>query len=208
VLRRAVVIGAAVGAAHVASLLGAFAGTAAGAPPLPVDVELGPGAVLGLALAVAAGALAYLALRRGRAETHVESEVGAALATLALLMLGLWLVNPFAALLAAPAAHAGALATRAWPPGAAVGLTLLVLTGPILVIGGLVPRLQEDFLFSAWYAFETTVSGARGVLLPALSVGIVACLWALAEPIARGWQPRTIRPRPRRRRPRRRRGPR
>jgi len=202
VLRRVAVIGAAVIAAHIASLLGAFAGTAAGAPPLPLDVEFGPGAVLGLALAASAGTLTYLALLHRRADTDSESEVGAALAVLVLLMLALWLVNPFAALIAAPAAHAGVLASRRWPPGAAVGLALLVVIGPLLVIGGLASRLDESFLFSAWYAVETTVSGARGVVLPALAVGILACLWTLVEPIARGWQPRALRRRRRGRSPR------
>jgi hypothetical protein len=208
VLNRVAVIGAAAIAAHVASLLGAFAGTAAGVPPLPIDVELGPGAVLGVALALLVGGLTFLALRRGGGETDPESEVGAALAVLALLMVALWFVNPFAALIAAPAAHAAALASRPWPPGVAVGLVLMLLVGPLLLIGGLSPRLDEGFFFSVWYLFETTVSGARGILIPALVVGIVACLWSIGEPVARGWQPRSAKSRRRRPPQRRRRAPR
>lgn len=203
-LTKVVALGAALIAAHLASLLGAFAGTAAGAPPLPAEVQFTPGAVLGVAIAIGVGVGAYVVMRRNAPESDADDDVGAALALLAVLLVALWWINPFAAALAAPAAHAGALGARPHVPITAAALGLLLFVGPLLLLSGLAPRLDESVLFSAWYLVETTVSGARGLILPALVVGITACLWSLGEAIARGWQPRPQRRRPqRRRRPRR-----
>ena len=180
VLRRAAVLAAAALAAHVAILLGATAGAAAGVPPLPSAVELGPGAVLAIAFSLFAGVIAWAGLVR-RSRRPARDELPAALAALAALALILWLVNPFAALLAAPAFHAGALAARRWPPPALVALAGLAATGPLLLLAGLAARLDTNLLFAAWYAAQTSVSGARGVLVPALALAVVACLWSLGR---------------------------
>ena len=203
-LNRVVALGAALIAAHLASLLGAFPGASAGAPPLPTEVEFGPGAVLGIAIAIAVGVGAYLAMRQRTPAGDPADEMAASLALLAVLLIVLWWLNPFAAILAAPAAHAGALAARPHLPITAAGLGLMLFVGPLLLLSGLAPRLDESLLFSGWYLFETTASGARGVVIPAIVVGVSACLWALGEAIARGWHPGPQRRRRPRRAPRRR----
>jgi hypothetical protein len=200
--RKAAALGAAAATGYLVSLTGAFAGTAAGAPPLPGDVEFGAGAVLGLALMVGAGLATHAALRRRAAPPDAESEIGATMLVLVVLFVALWWVNPFAAIVAAPAAHACVLAARPHPPAAVGALALLVLVPPVILIAGLAPRLDAGAPYALWYALETAVSGARGLVVPALAVGVAACLWAVAEPLAAGWQPRPLR---RRRRPRRRR---
>lgn len=206
---RALPLLVALAAGHLLVLAGVLPGAAAGVPPIPADVRIGPLEGLGVALALAAGALAWLAARRRarRLRVPAAAEATAALAALSALLVLMWVLIPFALALALPAAHAALLATAARRPWQLVALgavAVIPLLGLVAAIAGL---LDSGAPFAVWYLAETSVSGARGgtgVLLGAL---VAACVWALVALVVRrrlgGWGGRdgAGARRPRRRRP-------
>ncbi len=166
-------------AAHLVVLAGLWPGTAAGGLPLPSEVGFGLREVVGLILVAAAGAVALWAGRRRRRVTPLESEGPAALILLGVFLVVLWIVSPFALILALPAAHAMTLAgavERVWQVRvlAAVGAIPLLLL--VLSLSG---TLDRGPLSTTWYLLETTASGARGATGPLMAALIGGCLWAM-----------------------------
>ena len=165
-------------AAHLMSLFNLWPQSAAGAPPQPQDVPFGWGPLLGAALV---GVLfAGLRLRVRRPRRVLEGQAPVALLVLAGALLALWLVSPFALLLALPAAHLVLVAgqvSRVWH------VRLLALAGVlplVLLAANVAAGLDRNLLFAAWYLLDTTASGARGVWGPLLGAVILGALWALA----------------------------
>jgi hypothetical protein len=118
----------------------------------------------------------------------------------------LWLVSPFALVLALPAAHAGLVASaarRRWHLAALLGVALL----PIVALAATAAtRLDANPFFAIWYLIDTAASGSRGPAGVVLAALIGACLWSLASLAAvraRKGSLAAARPRRRPRRPRR-----
>lgn len=183
VARRAAPPAAALVGGYILVLLGVWPGTAAGSPPQPDDVGFGLPALAGLlAVAVATLLVARLVRRPARPADDGEpdpSEGAGGLVLLALLMIALWLISPYALLLALPAAHAMALASaaeRVWQVGA---LAVAGVVPLLLMVRSIGSAIDSDPLFAAWYLIETTASGARGAVGPLFTVAIGACLWAM-----------------------------
>jgi hypothetical protein len=201
VARRSLPLVAALMTAHLLVLAGLLPGTAAGSPPIPSAVPFDAGAGLAVALSLGAAALAWTAVRRRvrRRPTTPAAEGAAALAALAVLLLVMWVLSPYALILALPAAHAAVLATaarRGWH------LPALALAGalPVLMLisqmGGL---LDAGPVFAVWYLLETAATGARGATGLVLGVLLVACVWSLGALVAKrgvGGAGRRPRPRP------------
>lgn len=206
--RRAAPLGVALMGGYLLVLLGVWPGTSAGAPPQPADAAFSLPALLGL-LGVAAAALLVARLTRPRRARTDEDEVdpaegAAGLVLIALFMVVLWLANPYALLLALPAAHALLIATvaeRVWQVGVAVAVGAIPL---LLMIRSIGAAIDTDPFFATWYLLETTASGARGAVGPLFAVAIGACLWSMTAYAAQrareialpgGSHPRRRRPR-------------
>lgn len=201
VARRSVPLVVGLVAAHLLVLAGMLPGPAAGAPPIPAEVRFDAPAGLAVVISVAAAGLAWIAVRRRarRRPAPPAAEGGAALGALAVLLLALWVLSPYALVLALPAAHAALLATaarRAWHLVALAAIALVPFVALTATIAGL---LDSGPLFAVWYLVETAATGARGGTGLVLGVGIAACIWSLGVLVAKrgtgGSSPR----RPRRR---------
>ena len=177
---------AALAAGYLLALAGILPRTAAGAPPLPHDASFGPAAGLGLVLSVGAGVLGWLwAKRRARrVDAAPATEAAAALGALSVLLVVLWVVSPYALVMALPASHAALVATsarRRWQVAALVGVALLPVLGLAISTAG---RLDSNPVFALWYLFATMADGSRGAWGPILACLIGACLWSLASLVA------------------------
>jgi hypothetical protein len=199
---------AALAAGYLLSLAGILPRPAAGAPPLPADASFGAAAGLGLVLTIAAGALAWLWARRRARRLAVAppTEGAAALAALALLLVVLWLVSPYALVIALFPAHAALVATsarRRWQVAALIGVALLPVLALAITMSG---RLDSNPVFALWYLVATALDGSRGAPGPILAAVIAACLWSLVALLAfragKGALSPTGTPPPRRRPPR------
>jgi hypothetical protein len=199
---------AALSAGYLLSLAGILPRPAAGAPPLPADASFGAAAGLGLVLTIAAGALAWLWARRRARRLAVAppTEGAAALAALALLLVVLWLVSPYALVIALFPAHAALVATsarRRWQVAALIGVALLPVLALAITMSG---RLDSNPVFALWYLVATALDGSRGAPGPILAAVIAACLWSLVALLAfragKGALSPTGTPPPRRRPPR------
>jgi len=142
----------------------ALAGATPDPPPNPVAPSINPldGPAIGVLFGVAAaGALAFFAARalarRGSPELADPGEPGAACAAAlvtSVTVLLLWIVNPYTALIAVPAAHLWMLATVADPRpsrrarAVMIGLGLLPI---LLVVMYHLIALRMDPLTGAWY---------------------------------------------------------
>jgi hypothetical protein len=178
---RAAPIGAALLAAHLLALGGLLPGASAGAPPLPSEARFGALAGLAIAISAGAGALAWAATRRRarRIGAPVAAESTAALAVIAALLIALWILSPFALVLAVPAAHAALLAldaNRPWHLPALAGLALLPVLLLAVWIAGV---LNSNPLFAVWYLIDTVANGSRGGTGPLLAVLFGAALWSV-----------------------------
>lgn len=202
-LLRAVPLLAALLAAHLLSLGGMLPQAAAGEPPIPAEARFGAVAGLAIVLAAAAGWLTRRAIRRPlrRVAVSRRAEGTAALGALAVLLLVLWLLSPYALILALPAAHAALLAIgarRPWhlPALAVVGLLPLLLA--VLHVAGV---LHSNAAFAVWYLGDTVANGSRGATGALLGVLIAACVWSMAqltaEQVGKGALRAPSRPRPR-----------
>ncbi|WP_217914263.1 hypothetical protein [Miltoncostaea marina] len=112
------------------------------------------------------------------------AEATAALAALSVVLLLMWLLSPFALVLALPAAHAALLATaarRPWQLAALAVVAALPLLGLVASTAGL---LHSGWPFAVWYLGETAASGARGGTGLLLGVLVAACAWSLAALVA------------------------
>jgi hypothetical protein len=154
----------------------ALAGATPRPPPSPVAPDLlpldGP-ALAVLAVVVGVVAASWLVLRRFAGPTARRiaeapgSGAGVAV-TLALVAgaLALWLIDPFAALVAAPAVHCWMLATLVDPPPARrtrFGLIAAGLVLPLLLAVYQLFVLGLDPLGGAWYLLMLIVGGQVGV---------------------------------------------
>jgi hypothetical protein len=172
----------------VAQLLGLL-GATPDPPPAPVAPDLFPLDAAGVAvLGVVSGvvAVAWIALRRFLGPTGREldgaSASGAGVAvTLVLSVAGfaLWLIDPFAALLAAPAVHLWMLATLVDPsPARRVRLGLVAggLVLPALLALYLLFVLGVDPLGGLWYLLLLTIGGHVGLASVAVTALFAAVL--------------------------------
>jgi len=166
-------------------------------PEAPVAPDLYPltgGAVVALvAIAVVTGLAWYglrlLAARREPAAAD-PSAPGAAVATVLVLsvsVLLLWVVNPFAALLMAPALHLWTLATLV-DPGPPLRARLLMVAGglllPLLLAVYELISLSLDPLSGAWYLFLLVTGGHIGMvttLLWAALAGVLGSVMAIVR---------------------------
>jgi hypothetical protein len=167
----------------VAELL-ALAGATPDPPPSPVAPDLVPldgPALAVLAVVAGATALAWLGLRRFAGPTArslddaSRSGAGVAVAlALSVAAVVLWLVDPFAALLAVPAVHLWILATLVDPlPSRRVRIVLLAagLVAPLLLAVHQLFVLGLDPLGGVWYLLLLVLGGQ--VTLQAVAVGAV-----------------------------------
>jgi len=171
---------AALAAAELLALAGATPEPPAN-PVAPSDLPLDAPALGVLAAVALAGVLAFLfarSLARRGAPSPDPAEPGAACA-LALLTvaaaLALWLLNPYAALMAAPAAHLWLLATLVDPPPSARARALMVglgLLAPLAVVMYHLFALHVDPVTGIWYLL-LLVTGQAVDLVTAL----LGCLW-------------------------------
>jgi hypothetical protein len=177
---------AAVAAGHLLSLAGLLPRPAAGVPPLPAEAAFGAAAGLGLVLTVGAGVAAWLLARRRlrRIEVAPPTEAAAALGALAVLLVVLWLVSPYALVIALLPAHAALVATsarRRWQVAVLVGIALLPILALAVSVAG---RLDSNPVFALWYLAATAVDGSRGAAGVLLAALIGACLWSLGALVA------------------------
>ena len=107
--------------------------------------------------------------------------------TLALALLVLWLINPFAALLLTPTLHLWLMATLVDPPPprrARLGLVAAGLLVPVLLVLYQLIALSLNPLSGAWYLLLLVVGGHIGPLL-ALVWCVLAAVLGAAVAIAR-----------------------
>jgi hypothetical protein len=156
--------------------------------PALAPLDAGAFALLGAALAVTALAGlagAGLALRAARgAPSLAGAGPGAALAlVVALAGLATWALNPWTALVLAPAANAWAVAGLLGRRGrrGAVGLLVLGAVAPLGVAAYYLDRLALGPLEGLWYAFALGVGGhVRTAALALGAVWLAALGWAAA----------------------------
>jgi hypothetical protein len=184
---RAAVPLVAVVAGYLLSLAGILPRPAAGEPPLPAEASFGAAAGLGLVLTIAAGAAVWWLWARRRLRrlgTTPPAEAAAALGALAVLLIVLWLVSPYALVIALPAAHAALVATsarRRWHIAVLVAIALAPVLALAISTAG---RLDSNPVFALWYLLATALDGSRGAPGVILAALIGACLWSLAALVA------------------------
>jgi hypothetical protein len=165
------------------------------APVPPVELPLdGPAlAVLGgvaVAMALAFAAARVLAARPDRSlNTPVEPGAGVALAlALSVSALFLWLVNPYAGLLAAPAAHLWMLAvlTRPLPQRRLrVAMIAIGVLPPLLVALYYLVALSLNPLEGAWYLLLLVTGHSVGLATTLLACVMLGVLCGTIEIVAR-----------------------
>jgi hypothetical protein len=178
---RAIPIGVAVLTAHLLALGGLLPGAAAGAPPLPSEARFGALAGLAIAISAGAGVLAWAACRRRarRIGAPAAAESAAALAVIAALLVALWILSPFALILAVPAAHAALLAPDANRPWHLPALAALALLPVVLLAVHTAGVLNSNPFFAIWYLIDTVANGSRGGTGPLVAVLFGAALWSI-----------------------------
>lgn len=174
---------AAVLVGHLLSTAGMLAGPAGGWPPLADQVPFDLPAVVAIVLSVGAAVLTWLAVRHRatRRDAEVASRAATGVIALGAVCLLLWLANPFALLIALPAAHAALVATRAKRPWQVMGLALIAAAPAALLVWWASGRIDRGWPYSAWYLIETTVSGARGITGPVLACAVLVAVWSLGS---------------------------
>ena len=215
---RAIPLFAALAAAYLLALGGLLPGASAGEPPIPANARFGALAALSIVLAAAAGvawAGARAPTRAAASGASRAAEGAAALAALSILLLVLWILRPYALILAVPAAHAALLATTARRPWHLPALAALALAPFVFLAISMGQVLDSNVLFAAWYLVATSANGSRGAVGLFLALLVAACIWSLGmlvvERARKGGLAVTRRSGPREREPRaprRRRGPR
>jgi hypothetical protein len=207
--RRSLPIVAGLVTAHLLVLGGLLPGTAAGSPPIPAQARFGALAGLAVVISLGAAVLTWVVVRRraARRPTAPAAEGTAALAALAVLLLVMWVLSPYALVLALPAAHAALLATAARRPWHLAGLAFVAVLPVLALIVSMAGLLDTGTPFAVWYLAETAATGARGATGLVLGVLVVACIWSLCVLVAKrglgGGSSRPRRPRPAFTRPRR-----
>jgi hypothetical protein len=172
----------------------ALAGATPTPPPAPVPPEELPldGPALGVLAGVAAAMALAFALGRFLAARpdptlHRPIEPGAAVALALVLSAGsllLWLVNPYAGLLAVPAAHLWMLAVlpRPAPPRRTRALMLAIgALSPLLVALYYLVTLSIDPLEGAWYVLLLVTGHSVGLLTALVACVLLGVFGAAAE---------------------------
>ncbi len=173
--------------AHLLATAGMLASAAGGWPPLAGSVPFDLPAVVAMLLAVGAGVLTWLAvrLRAIRRDAEVASRAAAGVIALGGVCLVLWIVSPFALVIALPAAHAALVVTRARRSWQVVALAIIAMTPIVLLCVWLSGRIDRGFVGSVWYLIETTLAGGRGVAGPVLAAAILIIAWSLGGLVMR-----------------------
>jgi hypothetical protein len=163
----------------------------ASAAPVPDDHSLGASGAAVLAATAAAVALAWYAARALTAGTGTEPHLlrpaapGAGVVTgllLAGLALAAWAINPYAALLMAPAFHAWLLTTQSEEPPRPPLAILLVVVGlalPAAVGAYFMVRLSLNPVEAAWYLFLLVTAHEVGLVTALLGCGFIGALTAV-----------------------------
>jgi hypothetical protein len=190
----------------VAQLL-ALVGATPDPPPAPVAPDLHPldgAALVVLAVVVGAVALSWAGLRRFAGPTArgldeaAGSGAGVAVAlVLSVAALALWLIDPFAALVAVPAVHCWMLAALIDPPPARrlrIGLVAGGLALPVLLALYQLFALGVNPLAGAWYLLLLVLGGQVGVesvVVAALFLAVLALVVMIVrrQPTAAGAAP-------------------
>lgn len=172
--------------AYLVSLVSLIPEPAAGVPALPDSVSLDAPAAAGLVAVAIASFLAWLGShRRVRAtQARPPEEAAAAVVAMAVLLMVLWVRQPYALLLALPAAHAAllaGLARRLWQVGAAAAAALLPL---VILCFSLAGTVDGSPVEAAWYLFATSVDGARGWPGPLIALLLAVCVWSIGGLVA------------------------
>ena len=136
---------------------------------------------LAIVLAAAAGVLGAMYARRRarRVGASPAAEAAAALACLSILLLVLWIVRPYALVLAIPAAHAALLATSARRPWHLPALAALAVAPLVVLVFSLAQVLHANVVFTVWYLIDTSANGSRGAVGLFLGLLVAACIWSL-----------------------------
>jgi hypothetical protein len=172
----------------------ALVGATPAPPPAPVPPTVLPldGAALGVLAGIAAAmALAFLLARwlatRPDPELERPTEPGSGVALalgIAAGSLRLWFVNPFAGLLAVPAAHLWMLLalTRPLPPRRARAALIAVGTAPVLLVAVYyLFALSLDPVEGAWYLVMLVTGHSVGVVTSLIACVMLAAACATAE---------------------------
>lgn len=169
--------------AHLLAIAGMVAPASGGWPPITEDVPFDLPAMVAILLSVGAGLLTWLAVRHRamRRDAEVASRASAGVIALGVLCVLLWTTNPFALLIALPAAHAALVATRARRRWQVAALFVTATVPVVLLAGWIGTRIDRGIPYSAWYLLETTVSGARGVVGPVLAAAVAVAVWSLGS---------------------------
>jgi hypothetical protein len=200
---RVVPLGVGLVAAHLLCLGGLLPRPAAGVPPIPADARFGALSGLAIVLAIGAGFLGWRATRRAARRIRVSgaAETAAALAALSVLLVVLWVVSPYALVLAVPAAHAALLASGVRYPWQLPGLVVLLVLPFAALVFSIAGVLNSNALFAGWYLACTAAAGARGAVGLLLGVLVAACVWSIIARVVESALAGDIRPESRRRGP-------
>jgi hypothetical protein len=172
----------------------ALVGATPAPPPAPVPPSVLPldGAALGVLGGIAAAmALAFLLARwlatRPDPELERPTEPGSGVALALVIAAGsllLWFVNPFAGLMAVPAAHLWMLLalTRPLPPRRARASLIAVGTAPVLLVAVYyLFALSLDPVEGAWYLVMLVTGHSVGVVTSLIACVMLAAACATAE---------------------------
>lgn len=180
------------------------------APPAPVSPALypldGPAIAVLVVIAVTVAA-SWLALRSvfgpSRRQSEAKSVAGAGVAVALALSIAaclLWLLDPFAALLAIPALHLWILAVLVDPPArrrVRGGLIIAGLVLPLLLASYELFVLDVDPLGGAWYLVMLAIGGSLGAAeigVAALFLSALAAVVAIARRVPGGGSSETAAP--------------
>ncbi len=173
-----------------------LAATGATPPPPPAPVAPSEWPLDGPALGVLGGVVAGMALAlllarwlaaRPDARLKRPDEPGAAVAVALTISLGsfaLWVLNPYAGLLAVPAAHLWMLAVLVRPPPSRRARLLMVAGGllaPLLVTVYYLFALSLDPLHAAWYLLGLVTGHSVGIATSLAGALLLAAACATVE---------------------------
>lgn len=172
--------------AYLVSLAALIPEPVAGVPPALEGVSLDASAAAGLVAVAVAAFLVWLGAHRRVRRTNAlpPEEAAAAVVAMAALLLLLWVRQPYALLLALPAAHAAllaGLARRVWQVGVAAATALLPVVVLCFSVAGPIDGTPVE---AAWYLFATSVDGARGWMGPVIALLLAVCVWSIGGLVA------------------------
>ncbi|MBU6363877.1 MAG: hypothetical protein KGQ95_06650 [Acidobacteria bacterium] len=169
--------------AHLLAIAGMLPTPAGGWPPLAEAVPFDLPAVVAILLSVGAGVLTWMIVRHRamRRDAEVASRAATGVIALGVVTVLLWLVSPFALLIALPAAHCALIVTRATRPWQVIALAAVAVTPVVLLVWWASSRIDRGIPYSSWYLMETTVAGGRGVIGPMLAAAVLVIVWSLGS---------------------------